>query len=282
LPLEFHEDIIPEVVQPPISSNNRESRIIIEALRLGGVPHDLAERFTAGRDFEINNIKSFFSDLQRALIFIEGEYGAGKSHMLELISSMALQKGWAVAKIEIDPNEIAFHRPKTIYQAITQSFVYKKNGQVQNFYEFIRDIATSSNVQNLKKMYTHPYIKEILLRWEENEDNIDLIEWISGQGIEGQYSKMPKLHEAQTAANIYCNLISGLGWAARNVLNLQGILLLLDEAEGIDPAWYTTYQFGKATNFLKGITLMAFNEPNLCLEPNKYISEQNAPRCKVG
>jgi hypothetical protein len=268
-----------------------ESRIIIESLRLGGVPHNLASRFTAGREREIEIVQSFFSDRGKGAVLLEGEYGVGKSHMLELITSMALQKGWAVAKIEIDPKETAFHRPKALYQAITRSFIYTKNGQVHNFYEFIRDVATTSNIHSLKKLFSHTYFKEVLIRWEENDDNYGLIEWIAGDGIEGQYSKipklheaqtMPKLHEAQTATNIYCNIISGIGWAAKNVLNLEGILILIDEAEGIDPAWYTSYQYGKALNFVKGITLMVQNNPDLRLEPNKYIYTQEVPRSKVG
>jgi hypothetical protein len=273
---------VPDISPSAKISYDLESRIIIEALRMGGVPHNLADRFTAGRDDEIQQINSFFSDPNSSVILMEGEYGVGKSHMLALISSKALQNGWAVAKIEVDPKETAFHRPKSLYQALTRSFIYKKNGQVHNFFEFIRDIATQPNVHAVKKLFSHPYFKEVLIRWEENDDNFGLMEWIAGQGIEGQYSRMPKMHEAQTATNLYCNLISALGWAAKNVLHLEGVLILIDEAEGIDPMWYTAYQFGKATNFLKGITLMAKSDPNLRLEPYKHIYEQESPRSKVG
>lgn len=268
-----------KIISPP-PHYDIESRRIIEALRLGGVPRHLVAQFTAGRDEEIQVINQFCSSDTSPLFILEGAYGVGKSHMLELVSSIALNSGWAVARIEIDPSENAFHRPLNIYRTLARSFLYPKDGHFHNFSDFVDDIINSPKG---KKMGAHPYFKEILIRWDDVDNNkTDLIEWISGQGIDGQFSKIPKLHDAQTAANIYCNIISGIGWAAHNVLELKGLLILFDEAEGIDRSWYTTYQFSRATNFINGLLRMAKNDPILIIEPKKYMHEETAPVRKVG
>lgn len=76
----------------------------------------------------------------------------------------------------------------------------------------------------------------------------------------------PPLPNSYTSANIYSYIISGISWAAKNILGLNGLLILFDEAESVDSYWYTSYQNNKGWNFLKGLILMANNDKRLLLD----------------
>lgn len=275
------------ITEPP-DFNEFQARTIIEALRLGGVPLNLADRFSAGRDDEKERIKSFFKN-EKGVALIKGEYGIGKTHLLEIIRSMALNKKYIVSKIEIDPNENSFHRPKKIYQSLIQGFSYPKNGHIYGFREFIDDVINSSNPIPFRELASHPYLGELIAHWKQKEGNDDLLEWIEARDDGNNqlfisddsdsmfvtHIKLPRLYDYQNTANIYCNIISGIGWAARNVLDLSGLIILIDEAEGIDQTLYSSYQFQRAANLLKGFILMANNDKNLLNEPNGHLSEIN-------
>ena len=78
-----------ESPKPILSEEQLEDRRIIEALRLGVVPHDSIEQFTFGRDEEINHIKNWLSnsDDNNGSLILSGGYGAGKTHFLDYIFS---------------------------------------------------------------------------------------------------------------------------------------------------------------------------------------------------
>jgi len=246
--------------QTKCSLGSRQSRIIIESLRLGGVPQNHAEDFTYGRNEEIARIMNWLEGNEGSLI-ITGEYGVGKSHFLEILASRAPHKGWALAKVEIDPNETPFHKPKKIYQHIVNTFSYKKDDTILGFDDFIRGVAESKNSFEKQKLLSHPYFGILINNWDTMDDKSDILDWIKGDG--GKPPSFPQMPDYQTAANIYSNLISAIGWSAKNILGMNGIVIIFDEAESVDPSWYTNYQFDKAINFLKGTILMSNNDERL-------------------
>ena len=63
------------------------------------------------------------------------------------------------------------------------------------------------------------------------------------------------MYNYSTCGNIYCYILSGIGWAAKNILGLDGFLIQFDEAESVDSFWHTSYQNNKSWNFLKGLVL---------------------------
>lgn len=241
-----------------LSEKQFKARQIIEALRLGIVPHEYVEEFTFGREEEINNIKNRLNNPDNGSLIVVGEYGVGKTHLLEYIYSTALKDNWAVSMVELDPNEASFHKPRIIYQKIISSFKFKqKNG---DFRTFLRRIANSSHFYELK---SHEYLSRIIEKIRNGTDHEDVWEWIEGEPTWYQY---PPMYDYSTCANIYCYLLSGIGWAARNVLKMKGLLILFDEAENVDSYWYSSYQNNKVWNFLRGLILMADNNKNLLKE----------------
>lgn len=240
-----------------LSDEQFKARQIIEALRWGIVPHKYVEEFTFGRKEEIREIKNWLDNSNDGSLAIIGEYGVGKTHLLEDIYSFALNNNWAVSIVELDPNEAPFYRPRVIYQKIISSFRFKqKNG---DFREFLRQIANSPYFYELED---HKYLSIIIDKIKDGTDDEDMWEWIEG---EPTYFS-PPMYDKSTCANIYCYLLSGIGWAAKNILKMRGLLILFDEAESVESYWYSSYQNNKVWNFLKGLILMAGDDKKLLKE----------------
>jgi hypothetical protein len=176
---------------------------------------------------------------------------------LEYLYSSSLRDNWAVSIVELDPNEAPFHKPKTIYEKIICSFKFKtQNG---DFREFLREIARSPIAYELER---HKYLSVIIEKIQNGTDSDDIWEWIEGRG----YYYYPRMYDWSTCGNIYCYILSGIGWAAKNILGLNGFLILFDEAESVDSYWYSSYQNNKGWNFLRGLILMANNKIELLRE----------------
>ena len=241
-----------------LSEEQFKARKVIDALRLGIVPYRYVEELTFGREKEVEAIMRWLSSPDSSSIVIIGEYGTGKSHLLEYIYSSALRNNWAVSLIELDLNEVNFSRPKNIYRRLVLSLKFKE--EKYDFREFLKQIAKSSRYHELNRHeYLGPAVNIIRLTGVVNDEHF--WRWIEGEKTPIYYgSPMP---DYATCANIYCYIISGLGWAARNILGLNGLLILFDEAENVDPYWFRSHRRCMVRNFLKGLVLMASNDPRL-------------------
>ena len=99
----------------------------------------------------------------------------------------------------------------------------------------------------------------------------------SGSRLPGSYLKLPGLYPYYKAANIYCYLLSALGWAAKELFGLKGLLLIFDEAETVD-TYDNLYQADKSQNFLKALIRTASSD-DLLRHPPK---ETGLDYCRVG
>lgn len=266
-------------------SPERDARLrargTIEALRQGGVPREMVELLTTGRDGELNAIQEWLESGDGCLR-IDGDYGVGKSHLLELAALHALHAGWAVARVEIDPNETPFHKPKRLYQSITRSLKYYSGDQLHNFSDLMTFVAESPESDDTRTLRGHPYFGTFIRYWGVDSDNEDLWDWIGGEST-AYRSYLPRMLGYQLAANIYCNLLSGLGWIAKDILGLRGLFVLIDEAESIDRSFYSNYQHTMGLNTLKGLIFTANGNRSLIREATEEqaISRQ-AGRGQIG
>lgn len=118
-----------EFMMPVFSSQTHESlraQLTLEAMRLGVVPATDLEHSTVGRDIEIDIIRqdlgaASVSGGRRAFL---GEYGLGKTHLLELIQQMALKQNFLVSRVVLDHADHSPAQPKRIYHAVTRSLAY--------------------------------------------------------------------------------------------------------------------------------------------------------------
>lgn len=99
-------------------------REILDALRRGTVPAGgldvLAvglDPFVAAIDAELDTAASGGA----AFKAIRGDYGSGKTFFARWLAQRALQRGFAVAEVQISEVETPLHRLETVYRRITES-----------------------------------------------------------------------------------------------------------------------------------------------------------------
>lgn len=235
----------------------RSSRKIVEALRMGIVPDAEVTQFTFGRDKEISKLRAWLDNPKDNTRFIVGAYGAGKTHLLHHLRTVALQAGFAVALVEIDAQETPFSRPKRVYRQIVQNLRVPVPGKpTQGFRDFLRRVRREGLLGN------HPFFRYIQpnTRDEHIWHWIECCEDVHRPQIDAEkYTYLPGLYSYGTAANIYCNLLSGLGWACtQRQIGLKGLLLIFDEAETLF-ARARPNDVQQSYNFLEALVAVANN-----------------------
>ncbi|MEW6368461.1 MAG: BREX system ATP-binding domain-containing protein [Acidobacteriota bacterium] len=105
----------------------RGAALTIEAMRLGVVPAAELSAYTVGRDQELAIVARDIADSSTAggavRAFI-GDYGAGKTHLLELIQQRLLDRGYMAAMVMLDPEETSPSHPKRVYRALVRALRY--------------------------------------------------------------------------------------------------------------------------------------------------------------
>jgi hypothetical protein len=238
-------------------------RTMVEAFRLGIVPYDKVMDFTFGREREVEVISKWLDNKVKSSLFVIGNYGTGKSHLLAYVAEAALREGYAVASLEVDDNEATFARPKLIYRYIVKSLKFIENGEKKGFREFVSKAVKSDMLKD------HAYLKNM-----KDCDEDFVWRWIEGNISGGRtnyyqhlnsWLTLSGLHEHATAANIFCYILSGLGWAAKKILGLKGLLIIFDESENLFQI-NSSYHWYKADNFLNALIRTANSERKLLNE----------------
>lgn len=250
-----------------------QARRMIEAFRLGIVPHQDVESFTFGREKPIGVLEGALKNLARGqgdVFMVEGDYGAGKTHLLEYVHHRALASGMAASLIQFDPAEVSPHRPKRVYREIVHSLRYIKDDTEHGFRDLLRS-ATSLDMKDhvflgpvlakLRRIDAGQQQSEVFWQWVEGESTKEYAtEQKSPYRVKGG-QRIPALYDFSTAADLYCNILSALSWMARE-LGLKGLVLLIDEAETVTHLWDIMY-LAKSVNFMDGLVRMAQNDPDL-------------------
>lgn len=234
-------------------------RKIVEALRLGIVPDEGFELFTVGREDEVRDFSRWLESADEPAKTLIGAYGSGKTHLLNFIRLLALEAGYAVSLIEMDSQESPFSKPKRVYSQIARNLQWKDGGRIRDFRALLDRILQQGYLPD------HRYYKYLRRRMEP-----ELWSWIDGSdgtirpmSHDGEFSHLPGLYDYTTAANVYCYLLSGLGWACqRRGVELRGILILFDESEAIYHARGRLLQ-ERSVNFLDALICTAYDDEDL-------------------
>ncbi len=260
---------------------------MIEAFRLGIVPHQDVEVFTFGREREVQLVEAALARLAERrgdVYMIEGEYGAGKTHLLEYLHHRALSKGMAVSLVQFDPVEVTPHRPKRVYRELVRNLRFIQDGREQGFRELLRaavNLDMSDHVffgpvlRKLKRLDPAGAESEVFWQFIEGESTKEYaVEMRTPYRVRGAQG-IPALYDFSTAADFYCNIISGLSFIAREV-GLVGLVLLIDEAETVTRLWDVFY-LTKSVNFMDGLVRVAQNDPELRRVNERLIHNQVRP-----
>jgi hypothetical protein len=135
------------------------------------------------------------------------------------------------------------------------------DGQPVDFRGFLTAVASKDNWKEIlgDHWLLGAFLKKVAAGKAEPEDweHVEAL----GRGEDGR----PTLHDYSTCANLYVNLLSALSLAAAEVLGMNGLAVLLDEAEVARNVLYR-YQAQRGVNFFRGLVLSANDDPDLLEE----------------
>lgn len=248
---------------PPGDKGTMEALRTIEALRSGVAPGSAAQLFTVGRSLEMQMVANDLAEAKEmgaARVFM-GDYGSGKTHMLDCIRDAALSNNFIVARVTLDGINIMPSHPKRVYRELVRSIEYPDSGE---FGEGGMVPLLSRACQNPKVMRRwssagenrHPYITPALKYFDyflKNESMTEsdcaywcgrMLDWIEGHPTisnialnselktatrcKGQ--RLFALQDHQTLAHLYANVLGGISVLAHDV-GYSGLVILVDEAE---------------------------------------------------
>ncbi|PIE25236.1 MAG: hypothetical protein CSA62_01445 [Planctomycetota bacterium] len=246
-----------------LSDKQRQERQVLEALRLGVVPMEGLLAYTVGRDAEVDSFERMLGLGERGrAMAILGDYGTGKTHMLELMQHMALSQGWVVGRAWLDPQEAPPSKPRRVYSVLARAFVYPDQREAGECglaplfdkaasHEHLREGRIGK--EGGRHLFLSPALRYgAALDDEIREDpaSIELgelatlhLDWIEARATGVSQELQRRLHarlsvrdkvyalsDFGTLPRVYGYQVSGLAQAVRD-LGYKGLLLLLDETE---------------------------------------------------
>ena len=237
---------------PPLDLH--ATRSVIEAFRLGTVPDRYVEDWTEGRDDELAHLGHWLSDHADGSLLLEGAYGSGKSHLLQTTRTRALRDGYAVSYSHLDAGEESAAFSKRLYRQIARGLEVPGVGGLEHLLLAVADASEENPVPD------HTILGPVVGRIRKGTMRAEDWEAVLGSGDATSVTGF--LPDFTTSANVYCNLLSGLGYLVTHVLKLKGLLILVDEVETASACLYK-FHFKRAQSFFRGLTLTANDEPAL-------------------
>ncbi|RAL22940.1 hypothetical protein DL240_08595 [Lujinxingia litoralis] len=236
----------------------------LEAMRLGVVPAQGIEAFTVAREQAFTSLNDALCEApaQGALRVIEGDYGAGKTHLLEWAGQRALADNFLVARVTLDADETSPAHPQRVYRALISSLRYPDRPDelalgLTPLLEraLLSDSARARFEVDQRGHGSHLYLSAAL-RWFDALNTSELqdapqqprtrravLDWLEGQRtrsnqdlnaglreLPGSYPWLYSLKDYRPWARIYAYILSGIASLA-TCCGYAGLILLVDEAE---------------------------------------------------
>lgn len=242
-----------------------ESRKLIEAVRLGIVADSQLELATIGRKHELKELDDWLAGNESSRMLI-GRYGTGKTHLLRVLRQRALKQGYAVSLVSLDPYDAPMSKPKLVYREIMRSLTWLNDDKEYGARELIL-LGKQMGLLDSHKYYSHlnEFSYDRVWRWILAQDDV-----IRPNSLNNEYhrNRYPPLYNYAVAANIYCYLLSGLGYCCEMSGRLNGLLILFDESEALHSS-RNKYHQEKGRNFLDA--LIATANQTLSLDRADYL-----------
>jgi hypothetical protein len=233
------------------------SRHLIESFRLGIVPDFGVKEWTVGRDAELARLAEWLADEGEGSLLIEGKYGSGKTHLLRYLAQAGLEKGYAVSYLRINPGQENASFPYRFFAGVMHALRLPFQGATTDIRTAFREGVLAHPATTLDDhVFFGPFIAAL------RRGNEDEREWLAflGERVHSRY--FPSSLNFTTVANLACNQLAALSHFLVQDLKLAGMLVLVDEVETAEVRRYT-YHWVRTLNFLRGLTLVANDDPDL-------------------
>jgi hypothetical protein len=250
----------------------------LEALRLGVVPTRGTSDYTVGRQAELEQFGQLLK-IGQGCRFLWGDYGSGKTHLLETLEQVGLEANFAVARLTLDPREQALHHPLRIYQQIARS-LRLPGRPVSGLSALLEALLNSpEHKQPTGKhasRFLSPCLHALAYGGEEQVelftsyargDDVDIAELnaaLARTGWTGE--RLLTLSDYRTYGRMYAHLVGTLAAWSKDA-GQRGLLLLFDEVERMEALTQEDRRF--AREVLQHYAAIALPAEQLSFDPEK-------------
>ncbi|MGB0388164.1 MAG: BREX system ATP-binding domain-containing protein [Ardenticatenaceae bacterium] len=235
------------VCPEPMSRRQFEARQLIEALRFGVAPAQGVGELAIGLEKERASLIRGLNQVGKkagAVRAVIGDYGFGKSHVVQWTTQEALARNFLVATTSLDLLELPPHRPFEIYSRLMRNLRYP-DSDTRGLRHLLEKATDKSN------SVVGQYRSLASVAWDSIAIVLDVFEHISSsrqhngwlQWLEGgprvqlmQHSGLPRgvkfpiIYKTGHNARQIGYLLGGISALAR-LVNYRGLCILIDEAE---------------------------------------------------
>lgn len=225
----------------------RETPQLLEALRLGAVPGGGLDLYTVGRERELAQVDADLTAVRGgagAARAILGDYGTGKTHLLEHVAARARAQGFLVGTTALDPVDVPASNPRRVYRALVERLSFPDADLGMGLLPLLDRARGNADIKTrFLSDERHAYLTPALSLWNRIDETTaePVLDWLGGAAQDytpelnaryGLYGKkaLPALMDYRPWAHIYAYLLSGLS-AMAHTLGYAGLVVLLDEAE---------------------------------------------------
>jgi hypothetical protein len=206
---------------------------------------------TVGRDTEFALIDEDLAATPQggsARVFL-GDYGTGKTHLLELLEHKAIAGNFLCTRVVLDEEEVPPSHPQRVYRALCRGLRYpdQPGNGLQPLFERLRKWESRDFFRPGSSLY-HSYLSPALAYYralEADEPLADeLLTWLEGhpsqsnseleaslrQRTRVRQQRLFALKDYRPWAHLYSYLVGGIAYLARQA-GYEGLVVLFDEAE---------------------------------------------------
>ena len=219
----------------------RQARAAIRRLRTGVVPTWQFGSLSVGYGPVKEIVGRSLVDLEgsgcAAPLFVRGEWGTGKSHLLSFVRSSAAREGFVCARVDLNARSFALSHPQRFLPALTDDMSCLGHEGIRAIiYAALDDAVKRQRLQECALTGTVADLRwslfDLHARYQEGE-RIELGNhpaWRILQGADLAWSDhVSKREKALQRIQSLAVLCRSLGW--------KGLVLLFDEAETVDQLW---------------------------------------------
>ena len=219
----------------------------IEALRMGGVPTMALAELTVGRAKQVDAIRETLASGSRLRVFW-GDYGAGKTHLLDLAEIEAQGLGYATARVVLSPRETSPCHPHQIYRAIVASI--RLPGAhvpgIEGLLHRLMDSADHIDFRRSSPAFSR-FLSPALFAYRSGDRDLTntALDYVAAEDVDTM-SLYARLHRAgyrgpsllmlsdyRTYGRMYAHIEGTIATWCRDA-GFRGLALLFDEVEFID------------------------------------------------
>lgn len=275
------ENVIAYTPPPPMPLDQLAARNLIEALRVGIAPAQHVNELTVGLEKEQASLGAALEQTKQeggAVRAVIGEYGFGKSHVVELTAQEALKRNFLVTSVSLDLLELPPHRGFSIYREGMTQLRYPDTDE-RGLQVLLEKSADTSDIlpqlRDLSPAQLDPLVigLHMLTNISATRRRQTWLNWMAGgrkpRSVRGMPRgiKFPSIYKNGHNARQIAYLLTGVSALAR-LNGYSGLCVLVDEAESYSLLY--PYQRPKASEFFQAVIYAALRHQQSRIQPDQF------------